>query len=76
MSKALTVEVLKRCGADVSRKCVMDRATTLKDLKVPMLRPGITVGTTPENYNLYKKLQMLTFDGQRLIPTGDPIAAE
>jgi len=72
----LMVEVLKRCGATLSRQCVMDKAATLTDLKVPMLRPGITVGTTPTNYNLFKKLQMLTFDGKRLIPTGGPIAAE
>ena len=54
----------------------MAQATNLKDLQVSMLRPGITVGTTPDNYNLYKKLQMLTFDGKHLVPTGPPIAAE
>ncbi|MBN9086130.1 MAG: ABC transporter substrate-binding protein [Reyranella sp.] len=73
---ALMVEVLKRCGRAVSRKCVMDKAASLSDLSVPMLRPGITVGTTPANYNLFKKLQMLTFDGKHLVPTGPPIAAE
>jgi branched-chain amino acid transport system substrate-binding protein len=72
----LMVEMLKRCGADVTRKCVMDRAASLKDQRVAMLRPGITIGTTPENYNLFKKLQMLTFDGKHLVPTGPPIAAE
>jgi ABC-type branched-subunit amino acid transport system substrate-binding protein len=72
----LMVEVLKRCGREVSRKCVMDKASHLENLKVPMLRPGINVGTTPDNYNLFKKLQMLTFDGKRLLPTGAPIAAE
>ncbi|HET6196508.1 MAG TPA: ABC transporter substrate-binding protein, partial [Acetobacteraceae bacterium] len=73
----LMVEVLKRCGRDgVTRQCVMDKAANLSDLKVSMLRPGITVGTRPDNYNLFKKLQMLTFDGKRLIPTGEPIAAE
>jgi len=72
----LMVEMLKRCGAGVTRKCVMDQAAHLKDLRVAMLRPGVTVGTTPDNYNLFKKLQMLTFDGQRMVPTGPPIAAE
>ncbi len=72
----LMVELLKRCGKDLTRKCVMDRAASLKDVKVAMLRPGIAVGTTPDNYNLFKKLQMLTFDGKHLIPTGPPIAAE
>jgi hypothetical protein len=54
----------------------MDKAANLENLKVAMVRPGITVGTRPGNYNLFKKLQMLTFDGKRLIPTGPPIAAE
>lgn len=72
----LMVEMLKRCGASVTRKCVMDQAAHLKDVRVAMLRPGVTVGTTPDNYNLFKKLQMLTFDGQRMVPTGAPIAAE
>jgi ABC-type branched-subunit amino acid transport system substrate-binding protein len=72
----LMVEVLKRCGRDVSRRRVMEIAANLEDLKVPMLRPGITVGTTPDNYRLFKTLQMLTFDSKRLIPTGTPIAAE
>lgn len=72
----LMVEVLKRCGKDVTRQCVMDKAAHLNGLKVPMLRPGIAVGTTPDNYNLFKSLQMLTFDGKHLIPTGAPIAAE
>ncbi|MFI5002695.1 MAG: ABC transporter substrate-binding protein, partial [Reyranellales bacterium] len=72
----LMVEMLKRCGKNVTRKCVMAQAASLKDVRVAMLRPGITVGTAAENYNLFKKLQMLTFDGKHLIPTGPPIAAE
>jgi ABC-type branched-subunit amino acid transport system substrate-binding protein len=72
----LMVEMLKRCGAHLTRKCVMDEAAHLHDVRVAMLRPGVTVGTAPDNYNLFKKLQMLTFDGQRLVPTGAPIAAE
>ena len=72
----LMVEMLKRCGAALTRQCVMDQAAHLRDVRVAMLRPGITVGTAPDNYNLFKTLQMLTFDGHRLVPTGTPIAAE
>jgi branched-chain amino acid transport system substrate-binding protein len=72
----LMVGILKRCGADVSRRNVMAEAAHLTDVKVEMLRPGITVGTTPDNYNLFRKLQMLTFDGKQLVPTGEPIVAE
>jgi len=73
---ALMVEVLRGCDVQMSRQCVMDKAANLRDLKVPMLRPGITVGTSPDNYNLFKRLQTLTFDGKHLIPTGEPIRAE
>lgn len=72
----LMVELLKGCGSDVTRKNLMAQAANLKGAHVAMLRPGITVGTTPDNYNLFKKLQMLTFDGKHLVPTGPPIVAE
>jgi hypothetical protein len=34
----------------------MAEAASLKDVRVAMLRPGIAVGTTPENYNPFNKL--------------------
>ena len=55
------------------RRCVMDPAANLKDLRVGMLHPGITISTTLENYNLFRKLRMLTFDG---IANGAPIDAQ
>jgi hypothetical protein len=36
------------------RRCVMDPAANLKDLRVGMLHPGITISTTLENYNLFR----------------------
>jgi ABC-type branched-subunit amino acid transport system substrate-binding protein len=72
----LMVEMLKRCGTTLSRQCVMDKASHLSGLRVPMIRPGITVGTTPDDYILFKELQMLSFDGKHLVPTGAPIAVE
>jgi ABC-type branched-subunit amino acid transport system substrate-binding protein len=69
----LMVEMLKRCGKDLSRKNVMAQAANLRDIKAAMLRPGITASTAPDNYNLFRKLQMLTFDGRHLVPSGPPI---
>ena len=69
----LMVEILKRCGSDVTRKNVMAQAANLRNVPVDMLRPGITASTSPENYNLFRKLQMLTFDGKYLVPSGPPI---
>ena len=69
----LMVEILKRAGADLTRKNVMAQAANIKDAKIAMLRPGITASTTPDNYNLFRKLQMLTFDGKNLLTSGPPI---
>jgi hypothetical protein len=31
------------------------------------------VNTSPDDYNMFKKLQLLVFDGQHLSPVGAPI---
>jgi branched-chain amino acid transport system substrate-binding protein len=72
----LMVEMLKRCGRDVTRQKVMAQAASLKDVQVAMLRPGIKASTSPDNYNLFRKLQMLTFDGKDLVPSGPPIGEQ
>ena len=69
----LMVEILKRAGADLTRKNVMTQAANIKDARIAMLRPGITASTAPDNYNLFRKLQMLTFDGRNLMTSGPPI---
>ena len=69
----LMVEILKRAGADLTRKNVMAQAANIRNVKIAMLRPGITASTAPDNYNLFRKLQMLTFDGKNLMTSGSPI---
>jgi ABC-type branched-subunit amino acid transport system substrate-binding protein len=69
----LMVEILKRAGADLTRKNVMAQAANIKNARIAMLRPGITASTAPDNYNLFRKLQMLTFDGKNLMTSGPPI---
>ncbi len=43
------VEVLKRCGDDLTRANVMKQAANL-DLELGMLRPGIKIRTSPADY--------------------------
>ena len=69
----LMVEILKRAGADLTRKNVMAQAANIRNVKIAMLRPGITASTAPDDYNLFRKLQMLTFDGKNLVTSGPPI---
>jgi branched-chain amino acid transport system substrate-binding protein len=70
----LAVDVLKRCGDLLTRENVMKQATTFHQFKAAMVRPGITINTSPDDYNMFKTLQMLVFDGKHLAPIGTQIA--
>ena len=45
------VQVLKQCGDDLTRENVMKQAANLKDLKLPLLLPGITINTSPTDFS-------------------------
>ena len=59
------VEVLKRCGNDLTRANVMKEAANIKDLSLPMLLPGITINTSPTDFFPIKQVQMERFTGER-----------
>jgi ABC-type branched-subunit amino acid transport system substrate-binding protein len=65
ISASLMVEILKRCGDDLTRANVMRQATNLQDVRVPMLLPGINVTTSPSDYRPIKQTQLRRFDGRR-----------
>src|SRR3954463_3599471 len=61
----LLVEVLKRCGDDLTRENVMKQATSLKGVQLDLSLPGITGSTSPTDYRVNKQLQMMRFNGER-----------
>lgn len=61
------VEVLKKCGNDLTRANVMKQASSL-DLELPMLRPGIRVTTSASDYQPIKQLFLIRFNGQSWMP--------
>lgn len=71
----LLVEILKRCGDDLTRENVMKQATSLKGVALDLLLPGITINSAPNDYRLNKQLQMMKFDGERWIGFGPIIEA-
>ena len=64
------VQVIKQCGDDLTRENVMRQATNLKGVQLPMLLPGITVNTGPNDYFPIKQLQLQRFDGTRWVRMG------
>ena len=59
------VEVLGRCGNDLSRENVMRQAASLKGLHIPMLLPGIVINTSPSDHAPIEQMQMQRFTGER-----------
>jgi branched-chain amino acid transport system substrate-binding protein len=58
------VHVLEQCGDDLTRANLMKQAANLKDLKIPMLLPGITINTSADDYFPIKQMQMSRFTGE------------
>jgi hypothetical protein len=57
--------VLKQCGDNLTRENVMKQAASLKDLKLPMLLPGITINTSDKDFYPIEQMQMQKFNGER-----------
>lgn len=62
---ALLVEVLKRCGDDLTRANVMKQATSLSGIESDLGLPGMRTETSPTDYRVNKQLQMQRFNGER-----------
>ena len=57
------VHVLKECGSNLTRENVMKQAASLKNLKLPMLLPGVEISTGPSDFAPIKEMQLAKFDG-------------
>ena len=69
----LLVEVLRRCGDNLTRENVMKVATHLDGIKLPMMIPGIVISTTPDDPRPIKQLKLERYDGKRWVPFGDVV---
>jgi branched-chain amino acid transport system substrate-binding protein len=65
------VHVLKQCGDNLTRESVMSQATSLKDLELPLLLPGIRINTSATEYHTIKQLRLQRFDGKQWVRLGE-----
>jgi ABC-type branched-subunit amino acid transport system substrate-binding protein len=59
------VEVLTRCGDNLTRANVMKQAASLKQFPQGGLLPGVTVTTGPDDFQPIEQLQLMQFKGER-----------
>ncbi|WP_202944571.1 ABC transporter substrate-binding protein [Pseudooceanicola batsensis] len=65
------VKVLEQAGDDLSRENVIRQAANLKDYVPPMLLPGVSVTTSPDDYGVIENMQLMRFNGERWELFGD-----
>ncbi|SEA72321.1 ABC transporter substrate-binding protein [Variovorax sp. YR216] len=57
------VQILKQCGNDLTRENVMKQAANIKNLKLPLLLPGMALNSSPTDFALVKQGQLARFTG-------------
>mgnify|MGYP000066524267 CR=1 FL=1 len=70
---ATLAKVLEQCGDDLSRENIMRQAASLKDYQGPVILPGITINTGPQDFRPIKQMRLVQFDGDAWQPIGDVI---
>lgn len=72
----LMVQVLKQCGDDLSRENLMKQATSVKNVELDGLLPGIKINTGPNDYYPIEQVQLQQFDGKRWVLFGQVMGHE
>jgi len=55
---------------------VMRQAASLKNLRLPMLLPGIEINTAADDFYPIEQMQLARFDGRRWVLFGEVITGE
>lgn len=70
------VKVLEQAGDDLSRENIMKEAANLRNVRIPLLLPGINVSTSPTDFYPIESMRLQKFNGETYELFGDVIAAE
>jgi len=67
---------VRRAGDELTRERVLKEATSLKDVKLKMLLPGVLLNNSPASYTAFRTYQMSRFDGASWKPFGPVYSAD
>ena len=68
--------VLTRCGEQLTREDLLHQATSLHGERLPMMLPGVSISTKPDDYTPFKVLRIATFDGASWTLVNDVLSAD
>ena len=67
---------LQKCGDDLTRANLIRQATSLNGERLPMMLPGVSISTKPDDYTPFRSLFMARFDGESWSLIGEPLSAD
>lgn len=70
------VEIVRRCGDDLTRENVMRQARDLTELEPPLLLPGIRLNTSPTDHAPLEQSWLERFDGTSWISLGEKLGPD
>jgi branched-chain amino acid transport system substrate-binding protein len=68
---ATIAQVLKQCGDNLTRENVMRQAASMKGFRVETLLPGVTIGTSSDDFAPIEAGQLQRFDGKEWVRFGE-----
>jgi branched-chain amino acid transport system substrate-binding protein len=68
--------VLRKCGDQLTRENLVRQATSFDGERLPLMLPGISISTKPDDYAPFKTLRIAVFDGTSWTLSGDPMSAD
>ncbi len=72
LTASVLTHVLNQCGTDFSSENLMKQAASLKDYAPAMALPGLTINTSPTDYEPFDKLELARFNGAEYEPVAEP----
>jgi branched-chain amino acid transport system substrate-binding protein len=68
--------VVRRAGNQLTRENLLKQATTLHNVKLKMLLPGVALNNSAQSYTAFRTYQMSRFDGSSWKPFGPLYSAD
>lgn len=68
--------VLKKSGDQLTRENLVRQATSFHGERLPLMLPGVSISTKPDDYAPFKILRIAIFDGTSWAISGEPLSAD
>ena len=76
ITSTMMVQVLRKCGDDLSRENLMKHANGFPEVQQPLLLPGVKYNATPTDHTPLHMGMISIVEGERWAPTGEVIRVD